>query len=70
MTFTEYSYWSPVLGDDAVRLSVFNDRGGELYIIIPDGSGYVDRRAAALELLAEALEERLPPGEVRVRPPA
>jgi len=42
---SEHHYWSPILGTDAVRISMTNDDGMEYYMIVPDaGAITVDGR--------------------------
>ena len=65
--FTEYRYWSPVLGCDASRLSVFDQHGAEYWSIIERpsmGKRYRESRQEALELIVEAIERGQEPGEV------
>ena len=68
MTFTEFRFYSPVLDINAVRLSCFDEHGGEYFMIIPDGStapgGYLKRRHEALNRISEAVLLGLDPGEV------
>jgi hypothetical protein len=66
MRFREYKHWSVVLGCDAVRLSIFDDKGQEYFCLfpMPVGPGYRQIRADKLLLLEEALEAGLDPGEV------
>jgi hypothetical protein len=58
-------YWSPILGDHAVRLSMFA-RGYEFFRIIPrvDGKGWRPARDAALTMIQEAIDAGCEPGEV------
>lgn len=64
----EYRFWSPVLGEDAVRVSMFDDRGGEFFMVVPDRGSreYRLARFEAAEALDQAINEGLEPGEVRV----
>lgn len=69
MTYHEYRFWSAVLGCNACRLSIMDERGGEHYAIVPmNGSGKFNRRArmAALRLIAEHVQAGSDPGEVKV----
>lgn len=64
--YREFRFWSPVLGRDAARVSVVGP-GGEYFSIIPmDGTGKQNRetRNAALDLIADAIEQGREPGEV------
>lgn len=67
--YSEYRFWSPMLGGDAARISMVDDRGGEFYQIIDAegrGSTYRARREAAIEVIAQAIEMGLAPGQVMV----
>jgi hypothetical protein len=59
-------FWSPVTGDYAVRLSMWDRRGGEFYSIVPrvDGKAWEDIRIATLTLIQEAIDEGRDPGIV------
>jgi hypothetical protein len=58
-------YWSPILGDHAVRLSMFA-RGHEYFTIIPriDGKAWRPARDAALTAIQEAIDEGREPGPI------
>jgi hypothetical protein len=64
--YTEYVFWSPVTGDYAARISMFNDRGYEFYTIIQklDGKAYRKNRSEALDMLEEAIQSGAEPGEI------
>jgi hypothetical protein len=76
--YHEFRFWSPMLGCEAVRLSVtggaaaaqFHGRGvvtQEYFAIIPAdelGRKYRDRRNAALAAIDAAIAEGREPGEV------
>jgi hypothetical protein len=66
LIYSEYSYWSPVLGCNAARVSMCDGRGSEYYRIVPRLSGkqYRELKAATLELLAAAIERGAEPGEL------
>jgi len=69
LRYREWKFWSPVLGRQAVRVSVAHPQG-EFFAIIPaDGTGKQNReqREKALDLIADAIEEGQEPGEVEVR---
>lgn len=69
MTYTQYRYWSPVLGMHAARLSMHNAQGDELFVIVPqDGSGAQNRawRTRGLDALEAAVSSGHVPGEVTV----
>lgn len=63
----EYSFWSVVLGADAVRLSMVNERGEEYHAIIArlDGSAWRTAKTEACEALQQAIDEGVKPGEIR-----
>jgi hypothetical protein len=66
----EYRYWSPVLGCEAARISGFDDRGGEFFMIIPvdeAGKKYRHARQSAAEAIGQAISLGLHPGEVRTQ---
>lgn len=67
-SYSEYRFWSPILDAEAVRLSLFDCRGGEFWMILSalDGKSYRQRRTEALEYMAEAVHLGLAPGEVLV----
>ena len=58
MKFHEFRHWSITLGEKAVRLSVFDERGQEHFEIIPDRGGreYREARDAALNRIADRME--------------
>lgn len=60
-------FWSPTLGSDAARVSMFDAHGREFYMIVPDegGQAWRDRRDTCVEALATAIDMNLDPGEVR-----
>lgn len=63
----EMSYWSPILGCDVVRVSMANERGEEYYAVLPrlEGAAWRDRKREACEVLHQAIEDELRPGEIR-----
>ncbi len=62
-----FSFWSPTLGCDAVRLSMTDERGSEYFAVIPafEGSDGRRRKTEALEAIQEAISRGLEPGRVR-----
>ena len=68
LRITEYRSWSPVLGCDTVRVSMFNGRGHEYFMLLPEESGraWREKRIEAAETINLAIRQGLPPGEVRV----
>lgn len=67
--YSEYRYWSPVLGCEAARVSLFDHHGREFFMIIEaeDGRGYRQRRDTAVEAIMTAIDMGLDPGEVRTQ---
>lgn len=67
--YSEYRFWSPTLGCDAARLSMFDEHGGEFYMIVPceEGRVYREKRQSSLEIIAAAIGMGLDPGEVRTQ---
>jgi hypothetical protein len=65
-TFREFGFWSPTLGGDAVRMSMWDARASEYWTIIPRilGSSYREARTAALEMIQKAIDAGREPGEV------
>jgi hypothetical protein len=59
-------FWSPVTGDYAVRLSMWDRRGAEYFAIVPrvDGKAWKDIRIAALTAIQEAIDNGNDPGPV------
>ncbi len=66
MKFGEYFFWSPILGVDAVRLSLWDQHGQEFWKVLacPSGRGYRALRQKTLSLLADAIDDGRAPGEV------
>lgn len=67
--YSAYSYWSPLLGEHAVRLSLFDQHGREFFAIVenPGGQGGAEfrkRREAALNRIDVAMSAGRDPGEV------
>jgi hypothetical protein len=59
-------FWSPITGDYAVRLSMWDRRGAEYFAIVPrvDGKAWKDIRIAALTAIQEAIDEGREPGPI------
>ena len=68
LRYHEYKHWSPMLGQDAARVWMFDQRGSEFFMVIPDdgGKAYRERRATAVEAIYTAIENGCEPGEVHV----
>jgi hypothetical protein len=67
--YREYTFWSPVLGKRATRLSVPDERGSEYFVIVPrpsSGRGWREAREVALQAIEAAILRGDLPGEVRV----
>lgn len=69
--FHEYTFYSPMLDAEAVRLSTVNARNHEFFMILPrfdpqDARKWRDRREEALGYLQQAIRDGLEPGEVEV----
>lgn len=64
--YSEFRFWSPLLGCEAVRLSMVDELGGEFYRIMARGSAREWRatREEALDDLAAAIAVGREPGEV------
>ena len=63
----EYSFWSPILGDDAVRFSLYDDHGQEFFMIRPmvqQGKILRELREHCALRLHDAMEAGNEPGEV------
>lgn len=67
--YSEFQFYSPVLDDNLVRLSMADDHGREFYVVLREGKAYRERRRAALEDIGEAIEAGLQPGRVLVSSP-
>lgn len=68
MIVSEFHFWSPILGTDAVRISTANDLGQEYFAIIPRESArrWREMKSAALEALERAVLNSDPPGEIKL----
>lgn len=65
---SEYQYWSPIFGAEAVRLSMTDDQGQEYFCLLRhEDAGWSRRRKEAADKLREAIELELPAGEIRWR---
>lgn len=64
---SEYRYWSPILGMEALRLSYFN-KGREYFCIVPaeDGRSLRELRQKAAERFYDAVQSGHEPGEVKL----
>ena len=67
--YREYTFWSPVLGDAAARLSMPDDHGLEYFAIVrrpSNGREWREARADALQAIEAAILRGDQPGEVKV----
>lgn len=67
--YSEWRFWSPTLGCQASRISMFDEHGAEYFMILPrdDTKAYHEARLTAVEAIATAMAMKLDPGEVRVQ---
>ncbi len=66
-SYVEYRFWSPVLGCNASRVSVFDKMSQEYYRIIPretEGKAYREMKADVVNDLLDAIARGDEPGEV------
>lgn len=70
-TYSEFRHYSPLIDAEAVRISCWDSRGGEFWMLIPaaDGRRYRERRNEALDAIAIAIADKLEPGQVQVVKP-
>lgn len=66
-TYREFRYYSPTLGGEASRLSMFNGAGSEFWITLRTltGKAWRDLKADAVSKIADTIEEGGEPGEIR-----
>jgi hypothetical protein len=64
--YHEFRHYSPVTDSEMVRLSVFDKRGAEYFMLLPYSGAkrYRYRKQAALEAIDYAIEAKLEPGQV------
>lgn len=69
--YHEFRSYSPVHDAEMIRISVFDARGAEYFILIPaaDGRRYRERRDEALEDIDTAIAQKCEPGQVVVSAP-
>lgn len=69
MHYSEFTTWSPTFGAEVVRLSMVNALGEEYFSLLVAGEGreWRTRKAEALDVLSEAIEAGMEPGEYRWR---
>jgi hypothetical protein len=63
----EFNFWSPLLGADAVRVSMVDENGEEFFAIIEktEGLRWRNDKREACEMLDQAIRAGLRPGEIR-----
>jgi hypothetical protein len=69
MRYRSFRFWSPVLGCHAERLSMFDTKGGEFFVVLPlSGTSKQNRmdKQKALDAIADAIEGGKQPGVVNV----
>lgn len=66
--FQEFRKWSVLDDREIVRLSMFDQNGGEHYCIVEplEGRSWRERRERCVEHLAEHIGAGNPPGEVAI----
>lgn len=66
--YHEYRYYSPLHDTEMVRLSVFDSRDAEFFMLIPASTPrrYRERRTEALEAIDYAIEHGMEPGQVKI----
>lgn len=67
LRLSEYHFWSPTLGTDAVRFSLYDEHGQEYFCIRPMtglGQSLRDLREHSALRIHEAMEQGAEPGEV------
>ena len=60
--------YSPIRDRDEARIVMFDERGSEFFVIVPDegGSRYRAHRDRALDMIQTAMRQGCAPGEVRM----
>jgi hypothetical protein len=67
LRYYEFTTYSPVLDCEVARISLYDERGGEFFMIVPTGRGYRAARSKALAVMCEAIDDGVDPGEVRLQ---
>lgn len=65
---SEYHFWSPVLGARAVRLSLFDERGSEFFVVAArpqSGQSYREWRDKNVTRMMAAIRMGREPGEMK-----
>lgn len=65
ITWTERKYFSLHHDAEVSRVSGFDDKHLEFWMVVDTGNGYRDRRTAALERIMQAIEAGDLQGEVK-----
>ena len=68
--YTEYLFWSVVLGEEAARISIADEERNEYFAIVAVGSTkqYRAKREEVLGQLCSAIDLGIAPGEIRIAP--
>lgn len=68
-TYTEYRAYSPIIDAEQVRLSMYDDRGGEFFALVPAAGAkkWRERKDAALDAIMDAMDAGALPGEVEIK---
>lgn len=66
ISLREYRFWSPILGTEALRISCYNQRGHEYFMVVSaeNGKGLRELRQRAAERFYDAIQSGQDPGEV------
>lgn len=64
LTWNDRSFYDINRDEDVARVSGWDDKHQEHFIIVPTGKGYAARRTEAVERIMSAIEEGHEPGEV------
>ena len=67
--YSEFKYWSPELGGYASRVSLWDDHGGEFFMLLAcdNTRSYREARETAVEAIATAIAQGCEPGMVRLQ---
>lgn len=68
-TYTEYRAYSPIIDAEMVRLSMYDNRGGEFFALVPAYAPkkWRERRDEVLDAIMDAMEAGDHPGEVEIK---
>jgi hypothetical protein len=68
-SYSEFSFYSPVLDSECLRISVSDGRTGEYFAIVPkpsQGKSLSKAREDALNAIEAYMDSGYPPGEVKI----